>query len=125
MTSIKGTDEIVQRFQALGRQNIPKMIHGELLRQLRRKRAQIPRATGALERSLLDGSDDTVSAHRVTIEGLAYGQYQDIPKLDARREPRPQRARVRDKRAKPRSQTANTERGVDRGEGRGETLDSD
>lgn len=85
MTSIKGTDEIVQRFQALGRQNIPKMIHGELLRQLRRKRAQIPRATGALERSLLDGSDDTVSAHRVTIEGLAYGQYQDLPKLDARR----------------------------------------
>jgi hypothetical protein len=54
------------------------------MRQLRAKKAQIPRATGALERSLLDGSDDRVTDHNVTIEGLAYGLYQDLPELDAR-----------------------------------------
>ena len=75
--SFKGTEGLVQRVQALARQNVPELIHAELLQQLRRKRAQIPRATGALERSLLDGSDDTMTAHRVTIEGL--------PQLDARR----------------------------------------
>ena len=83
--SFKGTDGLVHRVQALARQNVPEMIHAELLQQLRRKRAQIPRATGALERSLLDGSDDTITAHRVTIEGLQYGQYQQLSQLDARR----------------------------------------
>ena len=82
--SIKGTQELAQKAQALGRQNIPRLIHGALLRQMRRKRSRIPRATGALERSLLDGSDDTVTSHRVTLEGLAYGLYQDQPRLDAR-----------------------------------------
>ena len=85
MSSIKGVGGIVQRGQALARQDIPQLIHAALLRQLRAKKAQIPRATGALERSLLDGSDDRVTDHRVTIEGLAYGLYHDLPKVDARR----------------------------------------
>ena len=82
--SIRGADELVRRVQRLDQQNVPKMVHAALLQQLRRKRSQIPRATGALERSLLNGSDDTVTAHRVTIEGLAYGLYQKLPQLNAR-----------------------------------------
>lgn len=83
--SIKGVDGLVQRARVLGQQNIPQLIHAAFLRQLRAKKAQIPRATGALERSLLDGSDDTVTDHRVTIEGLAYGLYHELPQVDARR----------------------------------------
>ena len=85
MSSIKGVDGLFQRGLALGQQNIPQLIHAALLRQLRAKKAQIPRATGALERSLLDGSDDTVTDHRVTIEGLAYGLYHELPQVDPRR----------------------------------------
>lgn len=83
--SITGADELSDAVRRLDAVSVPKLIHAALLRQLRAKRAQIPRATGALERSLLDGSDDTVTDHRVAIEGLAYGAYHDLPKVNARR----------------------------------------
>lgn len=83
--TIRGADSLQERAQRLQRQSVPHLLHAAMLEQMRLRRSEIPRATGALERSLLDGSDDTITDHQVTLTGLAYGQYVDVPQIDARK----------------------------------------
>ena len=84
-SSIKGTDEIVERVNRIEGRLLTRIIHSKMIAQMRSKRSEIPRATGALERSILDGSDDLISDHRVTIEAVAYARYQKLPQIDTRK----------------------------------------
>ena len=84
-SSITGVDELAQRAQKLTEVSVPRLIHAGMLSQMRAKRAQIPKSSGALERSILNGSDDKVTDYRVSLEALYYGQYHDLPQIDERR----------------------------------------
>ena len=85
VTSIKGTQEIVDRVERLDGRLLSRLIHAGLIAQMRSRRSEIPRATGALERSILDGSDDLISDHRITIEAVSSAKYQKLPQIDERR----------------------------------------
>ena len=83
--SITGVDALAARAEALAQVSVSRLLHAGMLAQMRAKRAQIPRSSGALERSILNGSDDKVTDYRVSLEALYYGQYHDLPQIDERR----------------------------------------
>ena len=84
-SSITGLDPLVERIAAIDKRLLSRLLHAGALEQMRSAKSRIPRATGALQKSLLDGSDDLVTDYRVTLSGVEYAKYHDLPKIDARR----------------------------------------
>lgn len=83
--SIKGTEALKRKIDAINGASVPSLIHRALLAQLEAQAAQIPVGeTGRLKASLLDGAGDVVTPGRVTIDAVPYAKFNKIPVIDGR-----------------------------------------